>query len=155
MSYRVTPDGRGRIYEDERISFYHEDEIGNPLVTTQSRARTPEEFKAFAKDAWLSLGGEVEALGQWVLVRTEPARRSTDSGILLPNALEGFYGGLPKGRYAFAVVLSKGPDCCELQNVAESIMFPRQHFARWKVLVDGSLVGWIHESEIALIVTAH
>jgi hypothetical protein len=148
-----TADGKGRIYEDGSVSWYHLDEIANPIVTSQPLARSGEALARYLAESWAALDGEHQALGEWVLVRTEPARRSTDSGILLPTDLDGFYGGLPKGRYAYATVLSVGSACAEVTNQGDSVLFPRMHFARWKVLRDGSLIGWIHESEVTLTVS--
>lgn len=80
-----------------------------------------------------------------VLVRSNPMPQKTGS-IYLPNKLATFFGLLPNLQLITATVLSAGPKATVLPG--EDIVFMRLNFAWWKIMEDGTVVGWIQEANV-------
>jgi co-chaperonin GroES (HSP10) len=100
-------------------------------------------------DTWAEIGRKVRPLGRIIFIRTEQLKQTTDGGLYLPASQQTFYDGPMHLRLITAVVLSVGPKVDGTLQPGDRICFQRQFFARWCVLEDRTLVGWIDDSQVA------
>lgn len=113
---------------------------------------TPENVEARREELLAKLNRPFKRMMRdMILLVTDPSKRITDGGIIIPEAVAGFYAGMPKGKYATGIVLLCGPDVREVKN-GERIMFPRINFAWTEKLPDDMLLGWIAEEMVMAVV---
>lgn len=94
---------------------------------------------------WAEVGCRVRPLKRMVFVRTLPM--ATKVGLIyLPPKMTSFHGELPHQITIRSMVLSSGPKCTV--KPGDMVCFTRLHFAWWKKLEDGCMVGWIDESQL-------
>jgi hypothetical protein len=97
------------------------------------------------EQTWAEVGCKVRPLRRMVFVRTLPLAEKIGS-IYLPMKMTKFHGELPHQKTIRAVVLSTGSKCAV--KPGEHVCFTRLHFAWWKKLEDGCMVGWIDENQL-------
>jgi len=96
------------------------------------------------RETWEELGHKIRPLRRIVLVRTDPLPDKTEGGIFVdPKLSENFYADLPHVSFHCATVLSAGRD--SVLKPGDRIGFQRLFFARYAILKDRTLVGWIQD----------
>jgi co-chaperonin GroES (HSP10) len=85
-------------------------------------------------------------LRRTVFLRMLPPEQKSHGGVWLPPSLVNAYDGPAHLRLFHGQVLAVGPQCTI--KIGDVAIFRRLEFAWWKVLDDGTRVGWIDESQI-------
>lgn len=107
----------------------------------------PLDPEALVRATWEELGLRVTSSGPTprVWVRTWEIPEKIGS-IYLPDSLRTVYKGLPHSKLVRATVLlgNRGG----IYRPGEFVCFPQTFFARYKYMVDGTLVGFVHPKYI-------
>lgn len=98
---------------------------------------------------WAEVGRKARPLRKMVFVRTE-LRPEKDGLIYLPPSQRTNYAGLGHKVFMYGLVLSVGPDCKYLKP-GDRVAFTRLFFAHWEKLEDGTLVGWLDETNVSAL----
>ncbi len=104
------------------------------------------DYSELVKSTWAEIGCRVRPLRRMVFVRTDLPKQHSDGGIWYPSTESGFYDGPFHLRLVTATVLAAGSK--SILKPAERVCFQRKYFARWCVLEDRTMIGWLDETEI-------
>jgi co-chaperonin GroES (HSP10) len=89
---------------------------------------------------------DIHPLKRTVILRMLPPEQKSHGGIWLPPTQVNAYDGPAHLRLFRGQVLAVGPEC-EIK-IGDVVIFRRLEFAWWKMLDDGTRVGWIDETQV-------
>lgn len=89
---------------------------------------------------------DIRPLRRTVILRMLPPEQKSHGGVWLPPVQVDPYGGPAHLRLLHGQVLAVGPEC--ESKIGDVVIFRRLEFAWWKMLDDGTRVGWIDESQV-------
>lgn len=107
--------------------------------------------KQRVKDTWDELGLRIRPMTWYLFVRTEHKPWKTNSGILyLSPKMHSWHGPMAHLDLVKGVVCAAGPIAQKKSRVLEGarIIFKRLHFAWWKKMEDGTMLGWIPAGDV-------
>lgn len=100
----------------------------------------PSDPHALVEATWDELGSRIRPLPPRVYVRTWEIPEKIGH-IIIPPRFRSFYRGLPHSKFVRATVIAAPPGC-PLQP-GDFCGFPQTFFARYKNMVDGTLLGYL------------